>query len=742
MATCSVLWPKWTWISTPKWRIGSRWVFVSGSEMRFRIASTFSASLDRLRGDEQKAVKITAFELQMNPVNPGMQLHKIDRTKDRNFWSVRVSRDLRLIVHKSGANFLLCYVDHHDAAYRWAERRRLETHPRTGAAQIVEIRETVREIEVPRYSEITATGGDMAGDARRVFVDVTDDELLGYGVPDSWLDDVKGATEDSLLELTEHLPEEAAEALLELATGGSPARAMLPAHVGVMEASPPAYSSRASDPFAHPDAQRRFRTMEDAEELRRALDYPWEKWIVFLHPAQRRIVERDYRGPARVAGSAGTGKTVVALHRAVHLARTHPDARVLLATFSEALAAELRVRLTRLISSEPRLAERIEAHSLSGIARRLHEANLGTPKLVAANEIRELLDRSAREIEGHRFSSAFLRSEWSNVVDAWQLETWEDYRDVARLGRKTRLAEKQRAVLWSIFSRVQAALSERGLLTEPSMLRRLERHLSGRGHVPFEFCVVDEAQDVGVAELRLLSALGGNRPNGLFFAGDLGQRIFQTPFSWRSLGVDVRGRSRTLRINYRTSHQIRRQADRLLPNEIADVDGVTEQRRSTISVFNGPDPLVRVLSSGEEESACIADWLRARWTEGYEPHEIGVFVRSDVQMKRAIQGIEGAGLSAVDLSTHAGGVSGAVALGTMHLAKGLEYRAVVVAACDDEILPLQSRIENIADEAELEEVYNTERHLLYVACTRARDRLLVTGVGPGSEFFDDLVPPQ
>ena len=179
----------------------------------------------------------------------------------------------------------------------------------------MEIRETVREIEVSRYSEITASGGDIADDARRVFVDVADDELLGYGVPDSWLDDVKGATEDSLLELTEHLPEEAAEALLELATGGSPMHAVPPAHVGVMEESPPAYSSPAPDPFAHPDAQRRFRTMEDAEELRRALDYPWEKWIVFLHPAQRRIVERDYRGPARVAGSAGTGKTVVALHR-------------------------------------------------------------------------------------------------------------------------------------------------------------------------------------------------------------------------------------------------------------------------------------------------------------------------------------------------------------------------------------------------------------------------------------------
>ena len=723
------------------------------SEIAFRIADTFTGSLAKLTGEEQKAVKTTAFDLQMNPAHPGMQFHKLDRAKDKNFWSVRVSRDLRLIVHKSGSDLLLCYVDHHDAAYRWAESRRLEKHPRTGAAQIVEIREMVREIEVHRHIEDETTDSELADASRPIFGDFLDDELLGYGVPSEWLDDVRRATEESLLDLSDHLPAEAAEALLDLATGGLPTRPVAymskrsapfsrqspPVPLGVMEDRAPEYTvTPQTDPFRHPDARRRFRVMADAEELRRALDHPWDKWVVFLHPDQQRIVERDYNGPARIAGSAGTGKTVVALHRAVHVARTNPDARVLLTTFSESLAAVLRDRLNRLISNEPKLAERLEVHSIGEIARRLYKANLGTPKLIATEELRNMLDRAASAIKGHRFSSTFVWTEWSKVVDAWQLETWEDYRDVARLGRKTRLAEKQREVLWSIFLKVREALAERELLTECGMLRRLERHLSEAGHTPFEYCVIDEAQDVGVAELRLLSALGGDRLNSLFFAGDLGQRIFQTPFSWHSLGVEVRGRSQILRVNYRTSHQIRRQADRLLPNALADVDGVTEQRGGTVSVFNGPEPLVRTLASVEEESACIAEWLRARQNEGYEPHEIGVFVRSDSELKRAIKGAADAGLPAVNLRNHPGGVSGSVAVGTMHLAKGLEFRAVVVAACDDEILPLQSRIENIADEADLEEVYNTERHLLYVACTRARDRLLVTGVDPASEFLDDL----
>ena len=293
--------------------------------------------------------------------------------------------------------------------------------------------------------------------------------------------------------------------------------------------------------------------------------------------------------------------------------------------------------------------------------------------------------------------------------------------------------------VWSVFSKVAAALDERGLLTEPRLFGRLERKLAKMAHPPFEFCVVDEAQDIGVAELRFLAALGAGRPDALFFAGDLGQRIFQTPFSWRALGVDIRGRSHTLRVNYRTCHQIRRQADRLQPPETSDVDGNTDRRTGTVSVFNGTEPVIQVLPSHDAETAAIAEWLKSRGQEGYAPHEMGVFVRSKAELDRAIAAVEAAGYSAVDLAQHAGGVSGKVAVGTMHLAKGLEFRAVVVAACDDEVLPLQARIERVGEQGELDEVYTTERHLLYVACTRARDHLLVTGVEPASEFLDDLL---
>ena len=691
--------------------------------MDFRIADTFTDSLARLTGDEQKAVKTTAFDLQVNPASPGMSFHKLDKARDKNFWSVRVSGDLRLIVHKTSGSLLLCYVDHHDRAYDWAERRKLETHPKTGAAQLVEIRETVKEIVVPVYVQAELPVPPKAPKPA-LFAATPEAELLGYGVPPEWLADVRAADEDTLLSLADRLPGEAAEALLELATGGKP-RVAQPA-------------VPVTNPFDHPDAQRRFRVMTNVEELQRALDFPWEKWTVFLHPEQRQWVERDYNGPARVSGSAGTGKTIVALHRAVHLARTHPEARVLLTTFSDTLAHALHTKLKRLVGSEPRLAERIDVHSLNAIGLRLYKSHCGPVNFASREVVRELLGEASKTVAGHKFSLHFLLTEWEQVVDAWQLETWEAYRDVARLGRKTRLPEAQRAVLWAIFERVRGGLKERKLTTHAGLFTALATALSNSKHPPFDFAVVDEAQDISVAHLRFFAALGADKPNALFFAGDLGQRIFQQPFSWKSLGVDIRGRSRNLRINYRTSHQIRQQADRLLGPEVADVDGNSENRSDTVSVFNGPPPIVRVLKSEGEEAKSVGAWIAEQSKAGVLPHEFGVFVRSAGQLDRAQAAIREAGMAFKILDEHVETASGHVSISTMHLAKGLEFRAVVVMACDDEIIPLQERIETVGDDADLQEVYDTERHLLYVACTRARDHLLVTSVEPASEFLDDL----
>jgi len=690
--------------------------------MEFRIAYTFTTSLARLTGDEQKAAKTTAFDLQIDPAGKGMSFHKLEKAKDPNFWSIRVSRDIRLIVHKTVGSLLLCYVDHHDKAYQWAERRKLEVHPTTGAAQFVEIRERVEEILISKYVEDSRLAKLQKP---KLFGKYSDAQLLAYGVPQEWLADVKAADEDSLLELANHLPDEAAEALLELATGGVPVLREV--------------AGKKIDPFLHPDAQRRFRIMSDMDELARALEYPWDKWTVFLHPAQRQLVERDYNGAARVSGSAGTGKTVVALHRVVHLARKDEDARVLLCTFSDTLANALRGNLYRLIWNTPRIGERIDVTAIEDIGVRLYSAEFGKPVFASRSEISALLKTTAMQIDGLKANTAFLLSEWEDVVDTWQVDGWEAYRDAKRLGRKTRLPETQRALYWQVFATVKEQLKQISKITSAEMFAKLAEVMPKRKHSVFDYIVVDEAQDISVQQLRFLAAIAGNRANALFFAGDLGQRIFQTPFSWKSLGVDVRGRSRTLNINYRTSHQIRLQADRLLGPEVSDMDGNVENRKGTISVFNGPEPIICSYADANAESQAVGIWLKQCNTSGVLPQEIGVFVRSESELSRAQAAVKVAGLQGLVLGKKMATEEGFVSITTMHLGKGMEFRVVAVMACDDEIIPLQMRIDTAADEVELTEIYNTERQLLYVACTRARDQLYVSAVKPESEFLRDLI---
>lgn len=695
--------------------------------MEFRIADTFTDALARLTAQEQKAAKTSAFDLQMNPSSPGLQFHRIDQSKDPNFWSVRVSRDLRIIVHKTTASFLLAYVGHHDDAYTWASRRRIEAHPKTGAIQIVEVRERVEEIALPPQVAAAiaeAAPKPIASVSPPLFAALSSDDLLTIGVPQDWIADVRQASEDSFLDLAGHLPTEAAEALLQYAA------------TGVLHRPPVA---APADPFTHPDALRRFRVVENLEELQRALEYPWEKWTVFLHPSQRSIVGQSFSGPARVAGSAGTGKTIVALHRAARLAQTGPQVRVLLTTFSRPLANALERKLKFLIGEDTSVIPRVVVTPFRGIAEELYQLAFGRrPHAPSEELVRSTLSKIAEEQGLTEFTARFLFSEWTYVVDAWQLASAEAYANVPRLGRKNRMGAKQRARLWPVFAATRETINGRGFHTWAQIFAEVTAHYAKREQKPFTHIVVDEAQDLGVPELRLLAAIAPPQPDALFFAGDLGQRIFQQPFSWATLGVNVRGRSQTLKINYRTSHQIRQAADRLLPKVVRDVDGLEEERFGTVSVFNGPEPVVATHADASAESAAVGQWISQAVADDIKPSEVGVFVRTRNQLDRARAAVAAAGHDALELSERGEDPAGRVSIGTLHLAKGLEFKAVAVMACDDDVLPLQSRIESVADEVELDDVYETERQLFYVACTRARDRLSISGTSPASEFLRDL----
>ena len=689
--------------------------------MDFRIADTFTDALARLPAPDQKAVKTSAFDLQTNP-SASRPADASDRQIARPEFLVGASEPRR--PHHPAQDrrepaARLCRPPRQSlclgraAAHRGPsedrrgpDRRSARAGRRARAALSPDCRAACASRAKPRSSRV-----------------LSDDDLLSVGVPTDWLADIRAATEDAFLELSAHLPAEAAESLLQFAT------------TGVLNRPAPA----PADPYAHPDAQRRFRVIENVEELAQALDSPWDKWMVFLHPSQREIVEKDFAGPARVAGSAGTGKTVVALHRAVRLAKTLPDARVLLATFSDPLAASLATKVRLLAGPETSVIPTIRGRLFAGRCGRAvgtrdrpaRARRQGRPDRAGAGEGRRG-SRLGREAEFPALGMGACRRRLAGR------RTWPTISPCRGLGAtggsgrnsasNSGRSSPPPAPTWRrAGSPPGPAFSPPSCATTPSKSAK-----------PFSHIVIDEAQDLGVPELRFLAAISPAGENGLFFSGDLGQRIFQQPFSWKALGVDIRGRAATLKVNYRTSHQIRRAADRLLPGPQRDVDGVLEERKGTVSVFNGPEPKIIVAQDEAAETSVVAAFVREALIQGVAPREIGVFVRTPDLLTRARAAVQEAGAKSLELSERGDDPGERISIGTMHLAKGLEFKAVAVMACDEDALPLRSRIDSAADETELEDVYDTERQLLYVAATRARDRLLVTGVKPASEFLRDL----
>jgi hypothetical protein len=688
------------------------------------IGTHFLGSMNRLTKEEHFKASQVMCSLHDNLARPGYNVHPIKGAKDAGFHTARVNRDVRMVVHITDARFTYCYVAHHDDAYKWAQERTFEVNSVTGSIQIVVTQEIFEKRYVPTFEPSPSQLPPPCPLPRKP-TELSHKELLAYGIPEQFLPHVCSIdNEDELMDVCQHLPEEAGEALMDYCLGTTPRQ--------------PVIGPFGSDPLAHPDSLRRFYPVKDGDGLTLALTASWEKWVVFLHPDQRDLVERCFSGPARVTGTAGTGKTVVAVHRAVHLARRDSDAHVLLTTFSDPLANLLRSKVRMLASREPRVLERVEIVSLDSLAKKMFQAHEGTTRAANRADVQRIIESIVGPATALHSPLPFVLGEWEHVVDAWQLQDWESYRDVARLGRKTRLPEDRRMALWGVFSEVRQRLAAGGMQTLAGMYGALTGRLRSRLASPFTHAVVDEAQDISVAQLRFLSALVPAKGDSLFFAGDLGQRIFQQPFSWLSLGVDVRGRSRNLRINYRMSHQIRTKSDRLLDKESVDADGNASNRTQTISVFQGTPPRISTFASTREEAMAVTGFIRGLTSDGYEPHEIAVIVRSDDELVRATGAVAETGLEKQVLDGESEPRPGRVAVATMHLAKGLEFRAVIVMACDEDTLPLRSRIEGVGDQGDLEEVYSTERHLLYVACTRARDQLLVTGVQPASEFLDDM----
>lgn len=674
--------------------------------MSVQFGTEFFAAIGRLVAREQAACVEFVAKFTDNPANPGLSLERIG-----TLWSARVTQELRTILYKEGDAWVLLHVDHHDAAYRWAERRQGSRHPVTGELQIVEVVAT-QVTEPPRAS------GPATAASPALLAPHDDAYLLSLGVPPTWLPTLrKVASDDQLLDVAGRLPDDVADRLLRVAAGElvTPPRP-------VPVTAPLATAAAASSSFV---------TVTDAGALAAALRQPLDRWLAFLHPSQQALVGLDARGPVKVTGGAGTGKTVVALHRARELSRR--GHRVLLTSFVGTLCDNLRRNLRRLCT--PTELASITVSTVHKQALALVRAVEPGTEPVDDALVAALLDQLAG-VHAPTVDRAFVRAEWDAVIDRQGLVTWAEYRAARRTGRGRALAAAERKALWAVFGGVQDALRARRRATWSMLCRRAEAALAtGALASPFDAVVVDEVQDLRPADLRLVRAL--SRPELVMLCGDAGQRIYPGGFTLGALGIDVRGRGHVLRINYRTTAQIRAKADRIVGPTEDDLDGATARRGHARSLLAGPEPTFAGFADRDDELEAAVTWIIAQLAAGLAPSELAAFARSNRRVEQLAAALRERGLAAAPLSDDDAPPS-AVAVGTMHRAKGLEFKAVLVLSAGADSLPARGALNAAADPADRDAVLDRERQLLYVAMTRARDLLRVTWAGAPSPFLAPL----
>jgi hypothetical protein len=692
------------------------------------MADSFLEAFDKLPLTPRKKVREFLIKFRHDPTAASIHYEPIHDTRDGRVRTVRIDLTYRAVVlhPEGGAEYVLVWVDHHDDAMNWAKNKLFPVHPATGALQALDLQ--MVEVANRRAAEKPAAK-PLA--AYALFETFDDADLLRTGVPEMLLPSVRALHDEEELErLRPFLPAEAYEALFYIASlGCSVDEALL--HAGAPHEHVAETASVASA-LAHPDSQRRFHLIESTEELDEILDAPLAKWRIFLHPSQARLVERHFNGPARVLGGAGTGKTVVAMHRARHLARnifTAPDDRILFTTFTRNLAANIRQNLENLCGAE---MARIEVTNLHAWAMELLR-RYGEPVTIVEEDARRQCWRNAMERAGGAWDETFVQREWTAVVQAQGLDQRAGYLRVSRQGQGAPLTRSQRAELWAIFAAYRTELERLGRMEWPDVIRRATQLLAARPvTLPYRAILVDESQDLDAGELRLLRAMVPEGANDLFFVGDAHQRIYGQPVVMSQCGIAIRGRAARLRINYRTTEEIRRWATGVLGGAaIDDLDGGRDDLTAYHSILHGLPPTVRRFATLAAELAFVLDEIRTL-RETTEFDRICLVARTHWQLRdELLPALRAAGIPYLLLEAETPDYIGSgVRLATMHRVKGLEFEHVLIAGVNAGVIPPAGVV--------AEEEIVRERCLLHVAASRARETLTVTGWGETSPLVETL----
>ncbi|MBM5785878.1 MAG: DNA helicase, partial [Cyanobacteria bacterium K_DeepCast_35m_m1_288] len=674
--------------------------------------------------------------------------------------SIRVDQDIRCIVRApdEGDTYVLLWIDKHDDAYQWARRRTCHVNRVSGALQVVDVEAAEMAVgdaiaaavsealanQTPAATpeETPALTPQASVQSRSLFAHCSDEQLMLLGVPEALLPAVRAVTsEEALSRLIEWVPQDCVDGLILLADGKA-----IDEVIEELERKRPA----AIDPtdvaaaLETPESKAEFMVITDDDVLEAMLSAPLERWRVFLHPSQRRLVERNWSGAVRVLGGAGTGKTVVAMHRARWLAKefikTSTPGRVLFTTFTRNLATDIRANLTKICSPEE--LQRIEVIHLDGWVMTYLKAQ-GLQVRVFNDDARDSCWSMAMDVADTSLGldERFYREEWKDVVLAQGCRSRDEYLVARRVGRGTRLNRQQRAQIWPVFDAVRAEFRQRGLW-EPEEAKQIAADLLNRSGPPplYTSVVVDEAQDLDLASFSLLRALVGEpRTNDLFIVGDPHQRIYGKPVVLSRCGIDIRGRARKLRINYRTTEETRAWATAVLHDlDCDDLDGGSDSASDYRSLLHGDQPLVKGFEDPGEEQRFLVSTLRQLREEQQSLASTCVAARTNraVEKLEALLNGEGFATRVIQAEESDDPSDPALRLATMHRVKGLEFDQVFLPALDASQMPLQVELNKRPDSLSKELFEQQERSLLHVAATRAKKRVVVSYSGKPSPLIE------
>ena len=719
---------------------------MSHPPLRVAASRGFFKALNAL--PERGRAKVHKFIVQFmdEPTGTGLNYERINGSRDPQLRSLRVDQDYRCIVRapEKGSTYVLLWVDKHDDAYTWARRIACQVNRVSGALQIVDVEKAEQSVGDAISAAVEQALAAMPQAPAALFSGLADDDLTRIGVPPALLPSVRALRhEDDLAKLLEWLPPECVDALILLADGRDLAEVLAELE---KESGADVDPDDVDTALDRVDSQAEFVVITDDEAMEAMLSAPMEQWRVFLHPSQRRLVERHASGPVRLLGGAGTGKTVVAMHRARWLAQQildGPEAgrsdRVLFTTFTRNLATDIRSNLAKICS--PQQLQRLEVTHLDAwVSSYLRSQGLKIRQFdkearAAAWNVAWLVADPAVGLD-----QRFYEEEWKEVVLPQGCTTLDEYLTAKRLGRGTRLNRQKRVQIWPVFDALRSELRQRGLWEPEEAKQAAADRLAASGQ-PARYCavIVDEAQDLDAAGFRLIRALAGpEHADDLFIVGDSHQRIYGRPLVLSQCGINVRGRSRKLRINYRTTEETRAWATAVLSGlPFDDLDGGTDASGDTRSLLHGEPPLIRRFSDPAEEQRFLIELVNSFQESGQSLGSTCVTATSSEAVKTLAERFEAAGIATrVITQEEADDPSeNALRLATMHRVKGLEFDHMLIPGLNAGVLPNRRVLNDCPDQVSKDAFEQRERSLLHVAATRARKRVVITCSGEPSPYL-------